>query len=103
MDVSAASVQAASVRIAGLSTPRAASVVSSESSSSSSSSGGIVKAQSVASGLYVKYSYAATVELPCQRTVQTCRLLRARQLLQQRATCQLHAGVLWRFLLAAMP
>jgi hypothetical protein len=63
LDVSAASVQAASVRIAGLSTPRGATVTET-SGSNSSSSRGVVRAQSVASGLYVKYSYAATVTLP---------------------------------------
>jgi hypothetical protein len=63
LDVSAASVQAASVRIAGLSTPPAATVTEA-SGSSSSSNRGVVRAQSIASGLYVKYSYAATVTLP---------------------------------------
>jgi hypothetical protein len=59
LDISASSVQAASVRIAGVSAPHTVG-----SSSSSSSSSGIVKAQSVASGLYVWYRFASTTVLP---------------------------------------
>jgi hypothetical protein len=92
MGVSGASVQAASVQIAGLSTPRAASVISSESGSSSSSGGGVVKAQSVASGLYVKCSYAATVELP----FDSANLQTASSLSAAAAACDMSAAC-WGF------
>jgi hypothetical protein len=60
-------VSAASVQIAGLSAPRAASVSIAglgTAASTNSSSSSTVKAQSVASGLYAKYSYAASITMP---------------------------------------
>jgi hypothetical protein len=86
LDVSAASVQAASVRIAGVSAPHTVG------SSSSSSSSGVVKAQSVASGLYVKYSYASTIFLP----FDSANLQTASSLSAAAAACDMSAAC-WGF------
>ncbi|WIA42838.1 hypothetical protein OEZ86_008766 [Tetradesmus obliquus] len=75
LDVSASSVQMASVQIAGLSAPHAASVSIAglgNAAPTSSSSSSTVRAQSVSSGLYVKHSYAASTVLPFDSvTLQT--------------------------------